>query len=720
MNDQQEHSYEEAEMTIRDLLNVVFRHKKKVIFFFISIITLISVATLLMNKTYRSNARILIKLGRENATLDPTVAAGTAMNINESRENEINSEMEIIKCRELAEKVIHEVGLVNILDMKKNKQPVSKEDSIKFFEQAVLTIQNNLTTELVKKTNVISITFDHHDPLIAQSVIKNLILFYNEKHMVLYRPESAFAFFKDQTKNLENQLSNQMDSIRILKNSSGITSIETHRDQLTTRLNTLQLSYEQTQAELAASQAKISSLQMQLTVLPQIIESQKITGSSSSSSDALRAKLNELRMKKEELQTKYTDNSRIITDIQKQIDETAPLLDKEDFNNNRSNATREIQMNLLTEQSNYAALSAKVQSMSQALSTTRTELITFNNSSLSISKLQRESDINEGVLGKYTENLEQSRMDSDLKTGKLSNIAIVQQATLPVKPIKPRKIVNLILGLFFGIFGGLCIAFLSEFLDHTIKNSDDIQKYLKLTTLVTMPLVKRKKNTLANAIHEDCQEKFDSLLGQIHQNNPNKKLPKKIGITSCYSGEGVSTTIVNLARAITSRYSQGKVLVVDLNTNKSEYSSELSTEHNFTCKENQSITNITSTDKKAVQVLPPVELDSTPGIHLLPVIYNKEKVPHFKRVYSILQLVWPIKNQYTHIIFDIPPLLESTIATELVHTLDGLLLIVEAEKNRREAIISGVEKLNKIRMPMFGAVLNKRKFYLPDFIYKLL
>jgi polysaccharide biosynthesis transport protein len=720
MNDQQEHSNEEAELTIRDLLNVVFRHKKKVIFFFVSVITIVSVTTLLMSKTYRSNAQILIKLGRENATLDPTVAAGTAMNINESRENEINSEMEIIKCRELAEKVIIEVGLFKILDIKENKLPSNTADSLKLFEQAVLTIQKNLTTELVKKTNVISITFDHQDPVVAQTVIKNLIIFYNEKHMLLYRPESALTFFKDQTKNLDNQLSGQMDSLRILKNSSGITSIETHRDQLTTRLNTLQLSHEQTQAELAASQAKISNLQMQLENLPKIIEAQKITGSSSSSSDALRAKLNELRMKKGESQTKYADNSRIITDLQEQIDETAVLLDKEDYNNNRSNATREIQMNLLAEQSNFAALSAKAQSMSQALSTTRAELITFNNSSLSIAKLQRESDINEGVLKKYTENLEQSRMDSDLKTGKLSNIAIVQQATLPVKPIKPRKIFSLILGLFFGIFGGLCIAFVSEFLDHTIKNSDDIQRHLKLNTLVTMPFVKSKKIPLAKAIHQDCQEKFDSLIGLIHQNNPNKKLPKKIGITSCYTGEGVSTTIVNLARAITSRYNQGKVLVVDLNISKSDYSSVLSTELNFTSEENRSITNITSAEKSAVQVLPPVEMDSSPGIHLLPVIYNEQKIPHFKRVYSILQIVWPIKNQYTHIIFDIPPLLESTIATELVQTLDGLLLIVEAERTRREAILSAVEKLNKIRMPMFGAVLNKRKFYLPNFIYNML
>ena len=83
-------------------------------------------------------------------------------------------------------------------------------------------------------------------------------------------------------------------------------------------------------------------------------------------------------------------------------------------------------------------------------------------------------EIQESNYRKYSGSLEQSRIDQELEMQKISNISVVQKASCSLKPVRPRKIVNLAVGLFLGLFGGLGLAFFSEYLDHSLKKPEDI------------------------------------------------------------------------------------------------------------------------------------------------------------------------------------------------------------------------------------------------------
>jgi succinoglycan biosynthesis transport protein ExoP len=61
-----------------------------------------------------------------------------------------------------------------------------------------------------------------------------------------------------------------------------------------------------------------------------------------------------------------------------------------------------------------------------------------------------------------------------------------------MKPVKPRKALNLALGFFLGIFGGLGLAFFSEYLDHSIKTPQDVVEKVKLQLLASIPYLKGK------------------------------------------------------------------------------------------------------------------------------------------------------------------------------------------------------------------------------------
>src|SRR4051812_46719821 len=93
------------------------RHKTAAAAFFVGVLAVVAAVTLLTPRTYRSQSKLFLRLGRENATLDPTATLGQnpVIAVPVSRENEINSVLEILKTRVLLEKVVDRVGPAVIL-----------------------------------------------------------------------------------------------------------------------------------------------------------------------------------------------------------------------------------------------------------------------------------------------------------------------------------------------------------------------------------------------------------------------------------------------------------------------------------------------------------------------------------------------------------------------------------------------------------------------------
>src|SRR5712692_8666547 len=114
--------------SLRDLAPVVFHHKGKVVLFFLAVMGAVTVYTLVCPRAYRSQAKLFVRLGRENATLDPMATVGQApvVAVPQSRENEINSSVEILNSRVVLEKVIDSVGPRAILD---GREPSSTEEA---------------------------------------------------------------------------------------------------------------------------------------------------------------------------------------------------------------------------------------------------------------------------------------------------------------------------------------------------------------------------------------------------------------------------------------------------------------------------------------------------------------------------------------------------------------------------------------------------------------
>ncbi|WP_366924302.1 Wzz/FepE/Etk N-terminal domain-containing protein [Metallumcola ferriviriculae] len=100
-----------------------------------------------------------------------------------------------------------------------------------------------------------------------------------------------------------------------------------------------------------------------------------------------------------------------------------------------------------------------------------------------VSRLQQTMDL-------LAEKIAENRISGSMDFGQAS-ILVVSPASLPLEPIRPRKILNIVIAFFLGLLVFIPLAFLLEHLDYKIKTPNDVADHLVLPTLGMIPQIKR-------------------------------------------------------------------------------------------------------------------------------------------------------------------------------------------------------------------------------------
>jgi uncharacterized protein involved in exopolysaccharide biosynthesis len=502
--------------TIRDFFYVLFRHKRKAIAFFLIVLIATIAGAFLAAEIYRSDAKLMVRIGRESVTLDPTASTGQVISVGPSRESEINSEIEILKSRELAQKVVDAIGPNVILEGLKSKsetgtlgpgQKMHKRFSIFLSnlgvtkpltdqEMAIIQFTENFTVERQKNTNILLLSYEAPDPMLSQNILSKLIEFFLEKHIAAHRNVGSFEFFGKQSDQSKGQVAQIEEELKKLKSTSGVSSLDEQRRILMSRIGSLQQESEATQSAIAISRAKVKELKGKLEGMSPTLVTQETRGTSNQGADLMRARLYELQLKEQELLSKYTPTSMPVQEVSRQIEEAKALLAKEEPTRTQvttgiNTAYQELNLDFIKENANLSSSEAKAHVIKTQLNGARAELTELNNTEVKMVNLQRELSLSDAKYRKYTENLEQSRIDQALMNNKMSNISVIQEATASQRPVKPLKSLYIALGFLLGILGGIFLAFFSEYHDHSLKKPQDVEEKLNLPLLASIPVLKK-------------------------------------------------------------------------------------------------------------------------------------------------------------------------------------------------------------------------------------
>ncbi len=710
--------------SLRDLYYIFFRHKWKMILFFLAIVVIVVVHAFCAAKIYRSEAKLLVRVGRESVALDPTVTTGTVIPIVQSRESEINTELEILKSREVAEKVVDHIGLEafitpleetrkqSLLERLYLTEPVSDRDSV------VLKIMKNFGVEIQRDSWVISLSYEAQNPKLAQQVLGKLIDFYLEKHIAVHQTPGSYQFFTQESDQLRGKLAQAENELRDLRNSTSVFSLEEQRGVILGRIGALQTEIDGAEAALAASKARAQALQQTLTQTPELVVTAATVGLPNAAVDSMRTRLYELQILEQDLVSKFEPDSRQVQDVRQQIAAAQALLERE--KQERATLTKglnathtALQSALFTEQAAISSLEAQVGTLRGKLADAQAELKALNDSGVKITALTREVEIQEANYRKYSEDLEQARIDHALENGKISNINVVQSATLPIKSERPHKTRNLLLGLLLGIFGGVMLAFFCEYLDHSIKTPDEVEEKLQLPTLACIPRVRTSRISPAEKwdIPASIREHYEAFKEQLLLGpKGSKKVPRVLAITGSHDKEGVSTVAANLAATL-ARPGDGQVLLIDADLRHP------SVHQIFEARLSPGLADILANGQSSEAVLAPSPLQNLRILSAGTADGNLSEMFDSKEFTNLLN---SIKKDYRFVVVDLPAVNEASWAVRLARLCDGVGLVVEAERSRWEVVQRTKELLVESNANVLGVVINKRRFYIPKWIYRTL
>lgn len=479
-----------AHTSLRDIFNVVFKYKLVVTMLFFSVVLVVALLTFLMPKVYEADAKVMVKFGRENVYMPTSLTTRDNQPVlfDYSREERINSEVEILNGRNLVEKVISELGVEKIYpDIGKSSilsNPFSKklqgaEKENYLFTQATMVFMKNLRVEPVRKSNIIDINYQHKNPVIAAQVVNKLIDVFLDFHLNVYKKTHGYEFFDDQVAILKKKLEASENEYESFCRINNITSLAEQKSLLLNSISSLKADHARTLTEISEREGKRRALLGQSNAAFSDAAMGEETDMNPMAISAIKTRLNDLRLEEEELLSKFTPNSVPVTNIRNEIKKAQELLSREE-QSYHDKAITSITHNL-------SALDKRETIQREQLSAYQGELDRINSLELRLKEFERKVKLNEETYQLYVKHMEEARLSQAMDTQKIANISVVEPALPPMKPIKPNILLNMALSLILGLLAGILAPLYMEYLQHSFSNREDVQKYLDLPVMASVP-----------------------------------------------------------------------------------------------------------------------------------------------------------------------------------------------------------------------------------------
>ena len=499
--------------SLRDILYVIFKRKALILLFFFITFATVAIGTFLVKPTYEARAQILVKLGRESVFIPATGNVGPIVNY--SSEERINSEIEIIKSQSLAKKVVLVLGPTLLYEDLKNKKP-SLTDRIKNFifpnkknvltpeqqkaltiKRATLRLEKNLEIENIKKSAIIQIKFKHHNPRLVAIVVNRLASEYLEHHLDVYKKPGSYTFFQEQANLSKARLEKVEEAFKDLKKRNNITSLAEERTLLLAQVSSLRSAINVTASQLVETQKRIARIRRQFATTPKTISQGEVIDRNEQLISRLESRLVELQLKEKEFLNKYTEQSRLVQNVKKEIELVHNKLaeqKKMSYGTKSSGANPtylNLQQELFHNEAELNALRGKKEIQKKQLLAFRSQLEKLNQLEVKLNELQQQIDVDRQNYRLYLAKFEESRISAAMDAEKIASVSLIEPAHVPLKPVSPKKMLNLLLALFLGAFGGLGLAFFMEYLNDNLEKTEDVEKYLHLPVLASIPELKK-------------------------------------------------------------------------------------------------------------------------------------------------------------------------------------------------------------------------------------
>jgi capsular exopolysaccharide synthesis family protein len=346
-----------------------------------------------------------------------------------------------------------------------------------------------------------------------------------------------------------------------------------------------------------------------------------------------------------------------------------------------------------------------------AVDDVKAEFDSLNSKSLEYKALKHDADSDRAVLDDLTRKIKEATINAGFQS---SSIRLADLARPSLSPVYPNIRMNAILAFLASLVLGIGVIFVSENLDHTLRDPEQIQRQLQTEVLGALPVVKAWRGHLpaapgaqedptkrreffgsAGGIANTYEEAVRTLRDSILLPNADKR-PRSLLITSATPREGKTTTAVHLA--VVHSQQKRKTLIIDSDLRRPGVYQHVGVSND------RGLSNVVNGQFAWRDLLQnPAGL---PYLQVLPAGPPSRRAADGLGETLRLLLAEAVK-EYDLIICDAPPLLGFAESLQIASLVDGVVVVALAGQTERNAVASVLTNLKRLKANVIGLALNE-------------
>lgn len=355
----------------------------------------------------------------------------------------------------------------------------------------------------------------------------------------------------------------------------------------------------------------------------------------------------------------------------------------------------------------HELLHEKEKEIDRALTELNRVALELTRASIGSERLERDVERQSEVFDVLLDRMRQVDLTKD--TG-VTNIRVVEQASVPTRPFRPNRQRSLAVGLMLGLMLGLGLAYLHEWMDDTVKTPDDIEHRLDMPVLGLVP--EMQSNGVAGdgfpgmALHtlnspfSPTSEAYRSIRTNLYFSGSREE-SRAIVVTSPGPDEGKTVTACNLA--ITLAQDGRRILLVDSDLRRPKIHVA------FGLKRSPGLTNILVEGREVEDVVTVPEDPDGKKLENLHVLCAGSKTPNPAELVggeAMRRFMEDVREKYDMVIYDSGAAMLVADATLIAGRCDGAVMIVKAGSSRRNIVNRLRRHFEMAQCRLVGAVLN--------------
>ena len=568
----------------------------------------------------------------------------------------------------------------------------------------------------VRETRLIDISYRHTDPHLAAKIVNTIAQTFVDQNLEKKTETSGTtgSYLDKRIAELQSAIRSKNEELINYAKNHQILSLDNNQNTVVERLEGLNK-----QLLIAENERKLAESAYRASLQPGAAEALAEGGSSESVPSATRVtteaelKLAELKQKRAELLVENTDKWPAVKEIDKQI-----AVREKQMNDTRARATNVVTTNLATR---YRQALETEQSLRKAYDQQRTETLTQNEAAVNYRIIQQEIETYKTLLDGL---LQRTKENEVVMAGTPNNIRVVDYAIAQRKPVAPRRTLIVGLSIVLALGLGVGLAFFIEYLDDSVRSTEDVEGFLHLPPVAVIPqlgLEKRKRLRGSGAkdgalistngsgdgstvllTHIDKRsalaEAYRHLRTSILLSTAGRP-PRTLLITSSVPSEGKTTTAVN--SAISLAQTGARVLIVDADMRRPRLHSI------FNLDNNNGLSSLLSREVLDSEISAAIQHEKESGLFVLtagPLPPNPAELIGSDQMSKLVSALTP---NFTHVIFDSPPVAAFTDGVLIASMVEGVLLVVHSGRSSRKVVNRARRLLQDVGARIIGVVLNR-------------